>query len=157
MYEFVDRPVTALDRGDRFLVWSMRSWVKTMCKGQQCPASAVAPAFAQWKMIGGLQHFHQAMLLLNRDSLEKLRFCSLNCNHVSEDEAIILSLIRSLRENNPQTVRDTIALIIDEDSIGDLLGALSALGSALEEADLFSTSTGENPDAPGSGSRAGTR
>ena len=26
MYEFVDRPITSLDKGCRFLIWSMRSW-----------------------------------------------------------------------------------------------------------------------------------
>src|SRR5690606_36308555 len=92
MYEFLDRPVTCLDPGGRFLVWSMRSWVQAM-RGDASPATTLAPAFAKWKMIGGLQAFNRAILLLDRDALETFRFCSLNCDHVSEHEAIIISLV----------------------------------------------------------------
>lgn len=136
MYEFLDRPLTALDSGGRFLVWSMRVWVKTLGESQ-CPASAIAPAFAKWRMIGGLAHFHKTMLMFNRDALEQFGFCALQCNHVSEHEAIILSLVRSLRDPRPQVVRDTLALLVQEDCIGDLLGALSALGHSLDDAGLF--------------------
>lgn len=136
MYEFLDRPVTSLDKGGRFLVWSMRIWVKTVGE-TQCPVSAIAPAFARWQMIGGLAHFHKAMLMFNRDALETFGFCSLHCNHISEHEAIILSLICSLRDARPQDVRDTLALLVEEERIGDMLGALSALGRSLDEAAIF--------------------
>jgi hypothetical protein len=140
MYEFLDRPITSLDHGGRFLVWSMRIWVKTLGEGQ-CPVSAVAPAFARWHTISGLAHFHKAMLMFNRDALETFGFCSLQCNHVSEHEAIILSLICSLRDSRPQTVRDTLALIVEEERIGDLLAALSALGRSLDQASIFPART----------------
>jgi len=136
MYDFLDRPVTTLDNGGRFLVWSMRIWVKTMGENQ-CPVSAIAPAFAKWRMIGGLAHFHKTMLMFNRDALEQFGFCALHCNHVSEHEAIILSLVCSLRDSRPQTVRDTLALLVEEDRIGDLLGALSELGRSMDDAGIF--------------------
>lgn len=96
MYEFVDRPVTSLDHGGRFLVWSMRSWVKAMGE-RSCPAGAIAPAFGQWRMLSGLQPFLRIMALFNRHGLENFQFCALPCNHVSEHEAIIVSLICNLR------------------------------------------------------------
>lgn len=136
MYDFLDRPVTTLDHGGRFLVWSMRIWVKTMGESQ-CPVSAIAPAFARWRMIAGLAHFHKAMLMFNRDALEQFGFCALQCNHVSEHEAIILSLICSLRDSRPQAVRDTLALLVEEERIGDLLGVLSALGRSMDDAGIF--------------------
>ena len=136
MYDFLDRPVTSLDDGGRFLVWSMRVWVKTVAESQ-CPISVIAPAFAKWGMIGGLAHFHKAMLMFNRDALETFGFCSLACNHVSEHEAIILSLVCSLRDARPQVVRDTLALLVEEARIGDLLAVLSALGRSLDEAGIF--------------------
>lgn len=136
MYGFLDRPVTGLDHGGRFLVWSMRIWVKTVGEGQ-CPVSAIAPAFAKWKMIGGLAHFHKAMLMFNHDALETFQFCALQCNHISEHEAIILSLVCSLRDSRPQTLRDTLALLVEEERVGDLLGALSALGRCLDQASIF--------------------
>ena len=39
MYEFVDRPVTSRDHGDRFLVWSMRARVKST-HDSRCPCTA---------------------------------------------------------------------------------------------------------------------
>lgn len=136
MYDFVDRPVTSLDPGARFLVWSMRSWVKALDDGR-CPATVIGPAFAKWNMISGLQPFHRAMLIFNVRALETFRFCPLPCNHVSEHEAIILSLICSLRDSRPELVCNTLALLVDEDSIGDMLEALSALGNHMQAAAIF--------------------
>jgi hypothetical protein len=136
MYDFLDRPVTSLDYGGRFLVWSMRSWVTAMGE-RQCPGSALGSAFARWNMIAGLQPFLRMMALFNRSGLETFQFCALACNHVSEHEAIILSLICSLRDSRPDALRDTLVLLIEEESIGDLLGALSALGRMMDEASIF--------------------
>jgi len=136
MYDFLDRPVTTLDHGGRFLVWSMRSWVKAMGE-RQCPASTIANAFARWNMIAGLQPFLRMMTLFNRNGLETFQFCALACNHISEHEAIILSLVCALRDERPEVLRDTLALLVEEDTIGDLLTALSALGRLMDEASIF--------------------
>lgn len=44
MYDFLDRPLTSLDHGGRFLVWSTRSWVQA-AGNRKCPASVIARAF----------------------------------------------------------------------------------------------------------------
>jgi hypothetical protein len=136
MYDYIDRPVTQLDPGGRFLIWSMRSWVRAM-RGDSCPATGLAPAFAKWKMIGGLQPFNRTMLLLDRDALETFRFCSLGCNRVSEHEAIIISLIATAGRSGTQRVTGTLALIVEEDSIGDLLQCLCELARAMSAARLL--------------------
>jgi len=136
MYDFLDRRVAHLDEGGRFLVWSMRVWVKVMGE-RRCPVTVIAPAFARWKMIGGLAHFHRAMALFNRDALDTLGFSPLPCHHVSEHEALILSLVCSLRDGRPEAVRDTLALLVEEDSVGDLLAALTGLGLCLAEAGIY--------------------
>ena len=136
MYEFVDRPVTTLGRGGRFLIWSLRSWVASMAQ-EECPARTIAPAFARWKMIGGLQPFHRTMLLLNRDALERLQFCSLHCNHVSEHEAIFLCLVRQIGTRHIAQVRDTLALLIEEESVGDLLAGLCELTDRMNDAAIL--------------------
>lgn len=133
MYEFVDRPVTGLAHGGRFLVWSMRSWVKAMGE-RTCPAGTIAPAFAQWRMLAGLQPFLRAMALFNRHGLDNFQFCALPCNHVSEHEAIIVSLLCNLHEGRTDLVHDTLTLLVEEEAIGDLLAALSALGAAMRAA-----------------------
>ena len=136
MYDFVDRPIPTLDRGGRFLVWSMRSWVKAM-GDRQCPATVIGGAFARWNLIRALQPFLKAMTIFNRAGLETFHFCALPCNHVSEHEAIILSLVCALRDDRPDALQGTLALLVEEDSIGDLIEALTALGGAMDEAAIF--------------------
>jgi hypothetical protein len=138
MYEFVDRPVTSLDHGGRFLVWSMRSWVKAMGE-RTCPAGAIAPAFAQWRMLSGLQPFLRTMAAFNRHGLENFQFCALPCNHISEHEAIIVSLLCNLREDRPGLVHDTLTLLVEEEAIADLLTSLSHLGKAMDAAAITPT------------------
>lgn len=136
MYEFVDRPVTSLDHGGRFLVWSMRAWVKSM-HDSRCPCTAIGPAFAKSKMVTGLPSFHTMMLIFNRDALETFRFCALECNRVSEHEALILSFVHGIRMSRPDMVRKTLALVVDEDAVPDLVAAIVALGRTMSERDIF--------------------
>jgi len=126
MYDFVDRRVTALDPGSRFLVWSMRLWVTAIGLGQ-CPTPAVAPAFARWRAIGALPAFMKAMALLNRDAMETFHFRPLACECVSEHEAIILSVIRSMHEGRYIDATETLALLVTCDSLGELVEAGSKL------------------------------
>lgn len=136
MYEFVDRPVTSLDRGGRFLIWSMRSWVKTMHDGR-CPCTSVGPAFAQCKVIAGLPHFHMMMMIFNRDALETFHFAPLECNRVREHEALILSFVYGMRMSRPDAVRATLALVVNEDLITSLVTAVASLGQAMADSRIF--------------------
>jgi hypothetical protein len=136
MYQFVDRDLEGVDEGTRFLVWSMRAWVTSM--GQRnCPAHALAPAFARWRMIGGLQAFHRTMLLFNRDALETFGFAPLACSRISEHEALILGLVVSMRDKGPKAARETIELMVQEEAVGDLLGTISTLSATLMVAGMF--------------------
>ncbi|MCJ2179219.1 hypothetical protein [Novosphingobium album (ex Hu et al. 2023)] len=145
MYQYVDRPLSTLDEGARFLVWSMRAWV-TAIGHKRCPARMLAPAFAKWRMIGGLQAFHRTMLLFNRDALETFAFCSLSCPHVSEHEAVILELVTSLRDRGPVATRETLDLLIAEESVGDMLETLSRLGAVMAIAGIFPGETARTRD-----------
>ncbi len=157
MYEFLDRPVTTLDRSGSFLVWSMRSWVKSM--GQRgCPVTAIAPAFSRWNVIAGLQPFLRIMTLLNRHGLETFQFCAPECNHVSEHEAILLRLTCDLHDGQAQAVRDTLALLIEEEAIGDILAAFSDLGQALHKGGIAPAATPWQPQpAPPAATGGGGR
>jgi hypothetical protein len=136
MYHFIDQPVTSLDNGGRFLVWSMRNWVRAASE-KACPASMIAGAFRKWDMLPGLQPFLRMMALFNRHGLENFQFCALACNHVSEHEAIIISLVVAMRESRPEAVRKTISLLVEEDAIGEVIGALASLGRAMDAAKVY--------------------
>lgn len=130
MYDFVDRPVASLDHGGRFLVWTMRAWVRSM-HVSRCPCTSIGPAFAKWNMIAGLPHFHMMMMIFNRDALETFKFCAIECNRVSEHEALIISMINGMCFSKPDTVHATMALVVNEDSVTNLITAMSSLGRAM--------------------------
>ena len=136
MYDLMDRPVTNQDRGTRFIVWSLRTWIKAKGQGR-CPANLLAPAFSKWDMLSGLQPFLRLLALLDRHGLVRFQFCALTCNHVSEHEAIFINLVRSLREQQASQVRETLDLLIEEEAVGDLLHALTRLGQALDGAGIY--------------------
>ena len=135
MYDFVDRPVTSLNRGGRFLIWAMRQWVDSLEKGR-CPCGAIGPAFNKWKLMAGFPHFHLMMALLNRDAAEKFRFGPIGYERVTEHEALIVHLVRTVRDMPPERMRETAALMICEGSVPPLLIAMSALAEALSEENL---------------------
>jgi len=136
MYQFVDRDLDHVDSGSRFLVWSMRAWVTAMTH-RTCPAHALAPAFARWRMIGGLQAFHRTMLMFNRDALETLAMSPLACGYVSEHETIILGLVGAMRDQGPKAARETLELMVQDEAVGDLLGTISTLSATMMVAGLF--------------------
>lgn len=140
MYEFLDRPVTGLNHGGRFLVWSMRTWVGSVTD-RICPASRLAPAFSSWSMLPGLPPFLGMMALFNQHGLTNFGFCSLRCNRISEHEALIMSMICSLRDGRPERLQGTLALLVNNDRIGDLISALSSLAQAMDIAGIY-------PDRP---------
>jgi hypothetical protein len=135
LYAFVDRPVTSLDMGCRFLIWSMRSWVAVV-RGRTCPGPALAPAFAKWRMIAGLRPFLRLMLALDRGGLQDMQFCSLDCNRIGEHEAVLLSVFTALAGDDPATARDTLSLLIEPDSLGDCFGAAAEMTRALHDASI---------------------
>jgi hypothetical protein len=138
MYEFLDRRVTSLDRGGQFLIWSMRSWVLALAN-RQCPGARLGPAFAKWNMLVALPRFHAAMAILNRDGLDTFLFCQLACQRVSEHEAILLSLFCQLQGEGRQSIRETIALLVDEDAVEPLLDALTRVTIELAKAEMLPT------------------
>lgn len=136
MYQYVDRPLSTLDEGCRFLTGSMRVWVAALAR-RQCPARMLAPAFAKWRMIGALQPFHRMMIVLNHEALETLQFCPAGCDYVSEHEALLLELVTSIHARGPLETRATLDLLVSEDAVGDMLDVLTRIAAALAIAGIF--------------------
>lgn len=146
MYDFVDRRVTDLDRGGRFLLWAMRRWVHEMTF-RRCPMTAMGPTFIQHRLRAALQPFDEAMTILNRHGAMNFRFAPVNCQRVTEDEAVLLQLVRSMRADSTADVRATIALIVREEQVQPMLSALTRLSMRLAVTGLVP----ERPAAPCTG------
>lgn len=140
MYDFIDQRVTTLDRGGQFLVWSMRNWVLAI-HNRQCSPNAIGPAFAKWGMIGALPHFHMAMMILSKEGLETLQFSPPACLQISDDEAMMLALFRSLRDDLPEQARAMTELLVTKGFAAPLFTALADVSMRLVEGSLI-------PEAP---------
>ncbi len=136
MYEFIDRDVDGLDRGTRFLLSAMRSWVAAV-PGGQCPCLGIGPSFSRNGLTAALTPFHVSMTIFNRDALEIMRFGSAHCTRVHEHEALILSLVSALRAGRPERARATMSFFIREEAVPNLLCSLYALARLMARAALF--------------------
>jgi hypothetical protein len=136
MYDFIDQRVNNLDRGGQFLIWSLRHWVLAI-QNRQCPPQAIGPAFAKWGMIGALPHFHTVMIILSKEGLETLQFSPPTCLQISDDEALMLSLFRSLRDDRPDQIRAMIELLVTECFVAPLFAALTAVSMRLADCNLI--------------------
>ena len=133
MYEFVDRPVSSLNRGGQLLVSAMRRWVAAI-GGGRCPCSELSPSFERADLTAGFPHFHVMMALLNGHAREQFRFCAVECPLITEHEALLLTVIRSAQDDIDRT-RETARLFIREGAVTPLLVALAALSEALAGTD----------------------
>ncbi|MFT3964665.1 MAG: hypothetical protein QM690_02130 [Sphingobium sp.] len=130
MYDYLDRPVGALDEGSRFIIWSMRGWTQSMAE-RRCPPSVLGSAFERSQLGDALPHFHMAMMALNRDGIEKMGFGSISCPHVSEAEAILISLLRLIGRGEKDAADATIRLLVREETTQIFKRALTAVAILL--------------------------
>lgn len=130
MYDFIDRPVTALDNDGRFLLWAMRSWAGSASAGQ-CPAQALDRAFAKFKAAAMLPDFHMAMALLSRRAVDRVLLAPLGCLRIAEHEAILLALWRDVGIGRRENVRATLAHIVPEDTVAAVAQAMSRASAAM--------------------------
>lgn len=133
MYDFVDRPVTSLNRGGRMLVWAMRHWVRAVQTGR-CPCGDIRPAFDGKALGAAFPHFHVMMAVLNRHAVEKLRFGPVDCERVSEHEALVMAMVCATRGPDPVRAERTASLIVDPAQVTHLLVPMVALAHALADA-----------------------
>jgi len=130
MYDYLDRPVGALDEGGRFLVWAMRGWTQSMAE-RRCPPSVLASAFERATLPDALGPFHLAMATLNRDGRERMGFGTISCPQVSEAEAILLSLIRLIGRGEKPAADATIALLVQPEAAQKFGRALTCVAILL--------------------------
>lgn len=130
MYDFIDRPVTALNRGGRLLVWAMRHWVRAVQAGR-CPCGDLRPTFESRALGAAYPHFHGMMAVLNRYATEQMRFGAVDCARVSEHEALVISMVRAAHDEEKLQAGETAALIVGRPHCPYLLAPMVALAQAL--------------------------
>lgn len=134
MYQYLDQSLATLEDGARFLVRAMRHWVAA-AGGRRCAASHVAPAFAKCGIIDGLVPFLRMMALVNRHGLETFGFAPIQCDRVTEHEALMLSLIGSVDDGGDGMI-ETLKLMLAEEGHGEMIEALTGLHRIMSAAEI---------------------
>lgn len=134
MYDFVDRPVSRLAHGGRFLLWAMRGWIQAASTGS-CPPGALAPAFARHHVLPALPHLHMFLAELNRRALRQVAFSPLAACCISDDEAVLLQLCRDAGAD-PVRARATLTLLLEEEAVEGAFESLLTLMARLENGSL---------------------
>ncbi|MBB4640506.1 hypothetical protein [Rhizorhapis suberifaciens] len=140
MYNLIDRPVTSLPEGSRFLLWAMRAWVTVSRKGD-CPPARLASAFLRMSAIEALPHLHIAMSALNYDGRALLEFHCLHRDQIGDDEAVLLHLWSDMAAGNESVAVAVIELLVKEEAVMPLFSAIKATIPGFQAADL-------NPQVP---------
>lgn len=136
MYALIDRPVTQLDGGSRFLLWAMRGWIDSVTR-RRCPPGALGPAFAKMSALEALPHFHIFMAGLNRHALEKLQLEPMDHPLIGEHEAILLSLWHDAAQDQPMHAKAILALLLAEEAVSVAAQALRQTVGHLAQAELL--------------------
>lgn len=133
MYDLVDRPVSILPEGSRFLLWAMRAWLTVQAKGD-CPPAKLAPAFLKMSAIEALPHFHIAMSTLNQAGREPIQFHCLHRGEISDSEAVLLRLWSDMAAGDECAAIAVIEMLVQADAatrfFSAVRGALPGLHAA---------------------------
>ena len=135
MYDLVDRPISILPEGNRFLLWAMRAWVVLKGRGD-CPPTHLAAAFLKASAIDALPHVHIAMTLLNEGGREALNFHCIHRNTISDGEAVLLRLWGDMAAGNDRAVIAVAELLVTQEWVTPLFSAMQAALPGLDAAGL---------------------
>ncbi|WP_157220191.1 hypothetical protein [Flavisphingomonas formosensis] len=135
MYAYVDRPIDTLCNGSRFLLWAMRGWTNAI-ENRTCPPVALAPGFSSMGLMLMIQDFHLAMALINKDGLARMVLAPMPHRRITEDEAVLLALWCELTLDRRARVRETLALLVEEDSVALVERAMTDAVAKLKAAGL---------------------
>lgn len=125
MYAFVDRPIALLGPADRFLLDAMRAWVHALTLAGD-PGEAVNPGFARRGLSDRFLPFDEAMRALDRGSSDTLTFQRPCHVTVEEDEAVLLSLWRLVREDRIGTALAAARQLVTPAAATRLVRAMAA-------------------------------
>lgn len=130
MYAFVDRPVATLNNAGRFTLWAMRGWAHAVEQGS-CPPLALSGAFGRLGVLPALPDFHIAMALINRGGKNPLSVAPLNCPHIVEHEAVLMTLWRDISLGQLDHMKATLALIVEETSVSPVSRAMIVVAAKM--------------------------
>lgn len=135
MYDLVDRPVSILPEGSRFLLWAMRAWVTVQGRGD-CPPAQLAPAFLKISAIEALPHFHIAMCTLNQAGREAIHFHCQHRGQIGDSEAVLLHLWSDMAKGHEGAAIAVMEMLVRDNAATHLFSAVRAAVPGFKAAGL---------------------
>jgi hypothetical protein len=134
MYDLIDRPISILSPGDRFLIDAIRLWVaaRVAC---QSPASLLAARFAQAGALDALEDFDAWMTQLSTHARVGVQI-NCKCGLVTDDESVLLTLARDLVTGRDAKARTTLSLLVADTAIAPTFCALARTAAMLGQVGL---------------------
>lgn len=125
MYDLIDRPISVLAEGSRFLLWGMRAWVSARQRNA-CPPATLAAAFLKMGAIEALPHFHMTMSALNSDARQLLNFHCIHRREISESEAVLLQLWSDMAAGKEERAIKVMELLLEAHAVTNMFSAVRA-------------------------------
>lgn len=136
MYAFIDRPVTRLGAGSRFILWAMRASANAE-RRDRCPRRAIGGSFVNMGAGAALVDFDEAMAVLRRAPGQPLAFGAVGCRCIAEGEALMLALWAMLAAGKDDLALATLRLMIPAAAADRVIESLAAATDHLRSADLL--------------------
>ena len=133
MYEFLDRRLNDLSGPHGFILSAMRLWVRVAREGQ-CGCRALTQGFVRAGVPEALPDFGMAMMTLDHDAMEHLRFGgpASRCP-VTDDEARLLALFDAALAGVPARVRRLAAALVSADAVARLTTSIELVALRLSD------------------------
>ena len=135
MYDLVDRPVSILPEGSRFILWAMRAWVTVQGRGD-CPPAKLSPAFLKMSAIEALPHFHIAMSTLNCAGRDAVHFHCPHRGEIGDSEAVLLRLWSDMANGDECAAIKVVEMLVRNDAVTRFFSAVRAALPGWETAGL---------------------
>ena len=120
MYSFVDQPCDRLTAGSHFVLKAMRGWIMS-AEQNRCPLVTLAPSFSQMAAGRVLADFHALMLDFHHLGRLSMAFGAMNCQQITEIEAVILSLWSDIVAERHERARIILELLVTEPAIDRMM------------------------------------
>lgn len=134
MYDLIDRPISILSNGDRFLLEAIRLWVAARSACQH-PSALLAARFAQAGALEALGDFDAWMAQLSGHARVPIQI-NCKCGLVTDDESVLLTLARDLVTGRDAKARTTLSLLVADGAIAPTFCALARTAAMLGQIGL---------------------
>lgn len=138
MYSYCDQHALNTPKGDRLLLWAMRTWAYSVAH-DHCPLRLLLPIFCRMGLVTSTVQFHKSMSLLELGGADTAALAWPGGDQIREQEAVLLALWNQIRRGEQAAAIRTLEHLVDPEWVTESFAAMSATLREIlaSRADLF--------------------